>query len=89
VALSRAGFLNLRLQELSHPGALSAACAGASLAAFRMTPAPRRGALAALVPERAIMELCGWSTRSVFDRYRIVAECDLAEGLGKLAAGQR
>lgn len=38
------------------------------------------------VPEAVIMRLCGWKTRSVFDRYRIVAERDLAEGLEKLAA---
>ena len=41
------------------------------------------------VSEGEIMKLCGWRTRSMFDRYNIIDEADLASAVARrFASGQ-
>jgi len=39
------------------------------------------------VSESEIMKLCGWETRSMFDRYSVISEADLAAAVARMFNG--
>ena len=41
------------------------------------------------VSEKVIMEICGWKTRSVFDRYNIISQSDLQEAAQRMEERNR
>jgi integrase len=54
---------------------------------FRRTAA--RAFRQADVSEGEIMKLCGWETRSMFDRYNVINEADLARAVAKRFSGKQ
>jgi hypothetical protein len=49
---------------------------------------PLRNLRRAGVAEGVIQKICGWHTRSVFERYAIVSQTDIADAINNLRSSQ-
>jgi len=56
------------------------------LTSLKYVGLPARNARASGVAEGVIMKMGGWKTRSVFERYAIVAESDMDGAIGRVEA---
>jgi len=57
-----------------------------SLTPLDMRRSAARIFVRARAPEKVVMDLCGWKTRGMFDRYNTTYARDLAEGVERLGA---
>jgi integrase len=82
----RAGEPMADFRKVWYRACKEAGCPGMLRHDFRRTAA--RNLVRLGIPERVVMELVGWRTRAMLDRYNIVSAGDLAEAARKVDAGR-
>src|SRR5262249_30303694 len=75
-----------RLGDYRKGWAAASAAAGLSgIVPHDLRRSAARNAVRSGVPERVAMELGGWRTRSVFDRYNVTSERDLSDAIERVS----